>query len=106
MSALTDEILAALETPRGRTLIRSALVDVAREVIIPELLAALQRPSEWIGQADLARHLGLTPKALSARLARGSTLASLAVVDDAGRRRWRRADVDAWMQANARGGGK
>ncbi len=56
--------------------------------------------NRWLGQAELARHLGLTPKALSARLSRGSSLAALAVVDDAGRRRWRRADVDGWLETN------
>jgi hypothetical protein len=92
MLDLAQELISALESPRGVAVLQRAL----REVVADEVRRALvERDADrFVSQADLARYLGITPKALSMRLARGSELMALAMTVD-GRRAWRKSEVDA-----------
>ncbi|OFX01652.1 MAG: hypothetical protein A3E78_13975 [Alphaproteobacteria bacterium RIFCSPHIGHO2_12_FULL_63_12] len=97
MSASFEELI--------NSAVARAVAPLVEEVrSLREALAA--RPGEFIGQAELGRMVGLRPSALSQQLTRGkSEIARLPRTEDAlGRRRWRRADVEALLVA--KGGAK
>ncbi len=86
--------------------IRAALADPPDELverIADRVVAKMQaaQSAKLLSQSELARHLGLTPKALSHRLARGSELLAIALILD-GKRWWRSVDVDALLARGAK----
>ena len=71
---------------------------------LPEIIRAeldRRHAGALLSHAALAKRLGISAKALSARLARGSELAALAL-NVGGRRVWRAADLDAALARGRR----
>ena len=100
--------------PHGRPLtIEARIEQVLREqrdfaerfpsALDAALDAALARRERqvYVNRAQLAQRLGITAKALTMRLARGSKLAAIALRVD-GRELWRVGDVDALIAGGAR----
>jgi len=94
---LAAEIIAALESPKGR-----AALEAIAEPVAARVLAALHAPSAFIDTNALAAVLGgITARALRARLRRGSDFAAIALTVD-GKKVWRRSDVEALIATGAR----
>ena len=98
MIDLSAELAEAMRTPE----VRSALVALVAP-IIADFLKALESREEtcYLDSKQLAQRLGITRRALSQRLHRGSQLAAIAQWLD-GKRVWRRQDVEALLTSRPR----
>lgn len=96
---LAGELLSALRSPEGRR----ALAEALRPVVAEEIRRALEdREADAVLDTNaLAKLLGCSPRALRARIVRGSALGSIVFEID-GRRMWRRSEVMRLLESGRR----
>lgn len=94
MIDLAAEVVQALRASE----VQSAFAEAVVGPIVAEILKALEAREKTIhfNSTQLAQYLGITRRALSMRLRRGSKLATIAKTLD-GKRVWRRDEVDGLL---------
>jgi hypothetical protein len=99
MIDLTSDFIQAMRTPE----VQSALAEAVARPIVAQILSALEsrEAAGYLDSAQLAQRLGITTRALNARLRRGSDLAAIARSLD-GKRVWLRQDLEALIASRPR----